>query len=148
MKSLARGLVWWPGIDKEIEKAAQSCKGCQESKQGPKLTQLHPWELPDGPWRRIHLDFAGPVEGKMLLIVVDAYSKWPEVVIMEDTTAESTVEEVRTMFSRWGLPAQMVTDNGCDGCRHQEQFNSIRMRGLRYKLRVILQFSQLELSEC
>ena len=30
---------------------------------------------------------------------------------MEDTTAESTVEEVRTLFSRWGLPAQMVTDN-------------------------------------
>ena len=112
MKSLARGLVWWPGIDKEIEKAAQSCKGCQESKQGPKLTQLHPWELPDGPWRRIHLDFAGPVEGKMLLIVVDAYSKWPEVVIMEGFTAESTVEEVRTLFSRWGLPVQMVTDNG------------------------------------
>ena len=112
MKSLARGLVWWPGINKEIEKVAQSCKGCRESKQSPKLTLLHPWELLDGPWRRIYIDFAGPVEGMMLLIVVDAYSKWPEVVIMEDTTAESKVEEVRTVFSWWGLPAQMVTEDG------------------------------------
>ena len=114
MKSLARGLVWWPGIDKEIEKAAQLCKGCHAGVQArPQVnTSGSSWELPDGPWRRIHLDFAGPVEGKMLLIVVDAYSKWPEVVIMEDTTAELTVEEVRTLFSRWGLPAQMVTDNG------------------------------------
>eukprot|EP00731_Ephydatia_muelleri_P001201 Em0001g1201a len=59
--------------------------------QGCLLTPLHPWEFPGYPWRRIHLDFAGPIEGKMLLVIVDAYSKWPEVVVMEEVTAERTV---------------------------------------------------------
>lgn len=80
--------------------------------QDPKETTLHPWELPDGLWRRIHLDFTGPVEGKMLLIVMDAFSKWPEVVLMKDTTAESMIEGIRTLFARWGLPVQIATDNG------------------------------------
>eukprot|EP00731_Ephydatia_muelleri_P020855 Em0013g582a len=112
MKSLARSTVWWPGLDTEIENITRACRGCQEAKQDPKLTPLHPWELPEGPWKRIHIDFAGPVEGKMLLVAIDAYSKWPEVVVMGDTSAESTVEEVRALFARWGIPSQVVTDNG------------------------------------
>ena len=112
MKSLARNHLWWPGIDREIEEVTRSCEGCQQMKRNPKLTPLHPWEFPGGPWRRIHLDFAGPIEGKMLLVIVDAYSKWPEVVVMEEVTAERTVEELRNTLARWGLPLQIVTDNG------------------------------------
>ena len=112
MKSVARNHLWWPGIDREIEEVTRSCEGCQQMKRNPKLTPLHPWEFPGGPWRRIHLDFAGPIEGKMLLVIVDAYSKWPEVVVMEEVTAERTVEELRNTLARWGLPLQIVTDNG------------------------------------
>ena len=46
------------------------------------------------------------------MCVVDAYSKWPEVVLMEKTTAESTIEELRLLFARWGIPVQIVIDNG------------------------------------
>ena len=99
-------------MDKEIEEVTLSCAGCQEMKRTPKLTPLHRWEFPGGPWRRIHVDLAGPIEGKMLLVVVDAYSKWPEVAVMEETTAERTVEELRDRIARWGLPLQIVTDNG------------------------------------
>ena len=41
-----------------------------------KLTPLHPWEFPDGPWRRIHVEFEGPFQGKNFLVIVNAYSKW------------------------------------------------------------------------
>ena len=81
-------------------------------KGDPKLTPLHPWEFPEGPWRRIHVDFAGPYQGKNFLIVVDAYSKWPEVVAMDETTTDKTVDELRAIFARWGIPMQMVTNNG------------------------------------
>ena len=33
MKVLARGHVWWPGMDDEIEKVAKSCEACLEAKQ-------------------------------------------------------------------------------------------------------------------
>ena len=48
----------------------------------------------------------------MYLIAVDAFSKWPEVVIMDTTTASKTIDALRDMFARWGLPHQLVTDNG------------------------------------
>lgn len=47
----------------------------------------------------------------MWLIIVDAFSKWPEVIQMTTTTAEKTVEVLRSLFSRYGLPKAMVTDN-------------------------------------
>ena len=100
----------WPA--KEIECVTQRCRGGQMMKGDPKLTPLHPWEFPEGPWRRIHVDFAGPFQGKSFLIVVDAYSKWPEVVAMNETTTDKTVDELCAIFARWGIPLQMVTDNG------------------------------------
>ena len=29
MKSLARGLVWWPGMHQEIENMVKQCSDCQ-----------------------------------------------------------------------------------------------------------------------
>ena len=48
----------------------------------------------------------------MFLIVVDAHSKWPKVVEMMSTTAERTVEALRSIFTAHGLPEQLVSDNG------------------------------------
>ena len=49
----------------------------------------------------------------MWLIVMDAASKWPEVIKMNNkTTAEHTIDISRTLFSRLGLPNQIVSDNG------------------------------------
>ena len=48
----------------------------------------------------------------MFLVVVDAFSKWPEVVVMKDSDALHTIEALREIFSRWGIPRQLVTDNG------------------------------------
>ena len=112
MKSLARCHIWWPGIDKGIEEITRSCEGCLLMKRNPKLTPVHPWEFPEGPWQRVQIKFAGPFEGRMFLVAVDAYSKWPEVMIMERTTTTQTIDHLRNLFARWGIPQQVVSDNG------------------------------------
>lgn len=48
----------------------------------------------------------------MFLVVVDAHGKWPEVSIMSSTTTEKTIERLGEMFSRFGFPEQLVSDNG------------------------------------
>ena len=48
----------------------------------------------------------------MFLISVDAHSKWPEVVEMSNTSAQKTIDELRKLFAVYGLPEQIVTDNG------------------------------------
>lgn len=112
VKSLARNYVWWPKIDQEIEKLIKRCAGCQQNRNIPPEAPIHPWEYPDKPWKRIHVDFAGPFLDSMFLIIVDSYSKWPVVKQMRKTTATQTIEVMRAVFSEYGIPAQIVSDNG------------------------------------
>lgn len=112
MKAISRGYVWWPSLDEEIQKRVESCITCQVSRKMPPEAPLSLWEWPDRPWSRIHLDFAGPFMGKMFLIVVDAHTKWLEVEIMQSITSDVTIEKLRQMFARFGLPETIVSDNG------------------------------------
>ncbi|XP_058445441.1 uncharacterized protein K02A2.6-like [Malaya genurostris] len=112
MKGLARSFVYWPGIDADIEKVAKSCSECaRHSHALPKFSEHH-WLYPNGPWERIHLDYAGPVAGSMLFIVVDAYSKWLEVKITNTTTTVATIRIMDELFSSYGVPVTVVSDNG------------------------------------
>ena len=112
MKALARGYIWWPKIDVDFENVTKSCDKCLQARSNPKPVPLHPWERPGRAWERVHIDFAGPFMNDMFLIVVDAYSKWPEVVRMNTTTSSATINVLRTIFSRYGYPEQLVSDNG------------------------------------
>ena len=112
MKGLSRSYVWWPKIDSDIEKTVSTCLVCQKIRSEPVQAPVHPWTFPSKPWSRIHIDFAGPISGTTYLVVVDAYSKFPEVVKMTSTTSTATVNALRDIFSRYGLPEIMVFDNG------------------------------------
>ena len=88
---------------------------------------MHPWEWPSLPWQRIHIDFAGLFLNSMLLVVVDAHSRWLEIKRMNTTTSAKTIEALQNLFARYVVPAQLVSDNGPEefeqflkrnGCKH------------------------------
>ena len=56
MKGLARSFVWWPGMDTELEGKVKSCVSCQQNQKTPEIAPLHPWEWPERPWSRLHID--------------------------------------------------------------------------------------------
>ena len=124
MKSIARNYVWWPNLDHCLEKVAKNCLACQQIKNVPAVAPLQPWVWPSKPWQRIHIDFAGLLKGKMYLIVVDAYSKWPEVTVMNSTSAAPTIQALRNLFTRFvsyscGCPLQLAR-----GDRNEKHFCS------------------------
>ena len=112
MKGRASSYVWWPGIDKVLEDRVKSCSKCQQQQKLPASSTLHPWDWPDRPWVRLHADYAGPIDGKMVLVVVDAHSKWVEAFVVSSGTSSATIERLRSVFARFGLPEILVTDNG------------------------------------
>ena len=114
MKAVAHSYLWWPGLDKELEECAQRCNACQAVKNAPAVAPLHPWLWPAKPWQRVTVDLhvAGPFMGKTFLVIVNAYSKWPEVVPMTSTDTSKTISELRMIFAVHGLPEQLVTDKG------------------------------------
>ena len=77
MKSLVRSHVWWPGIDSDIEQMAKGCLWCQSVQKVPAQAPLHPWEWPSKHWQRVHVDYAGPFQGTMILIIIDAHRNGP-----------------------------------------------------------------------
>ena len=111
MKSLARTVVWWPKLDNEIEIMVHSCAKCQEQQGDPPTLPLIPWNWPTRPWSRLHIDYLGPFLGHMWLLIVDAHSKWLEVFQMDSTTSSATIQCLRDVFSRFGLPDRIVSDN-------------------------------------
>ena len=111
MKELARGYFWWPGLDSDIESLSKSCSTCLENRNMPPKSPLHPWDWPNIPWYRIHVDYAGPMNGMYYLVVVDAHSKWVEIFPTSTINSNTTISILRSCFARLGLPVVLVSDN-------------------------------------
>jgi hypothetical protein len=114
MKGLARGYVWWPSIDEELEKCVKCCETCQENRKSPPVAPMHAWSWPDKPWARVHIDYAGPFMGKMFLLLIDAHSKWLEVHMTTSSTSATTIALMRKTFASLGLPEVIVSDNAAN----------------------------------
>lgn len=111
-KLLARSKVFWPQIDKDIERTVKTCQNCAKAGNSPIKCTLQPWPSPKGPWSRIHIDYAGPIDGFWYLVMVDAYSKWPEIFKTVSTTTSKTTELIDEAFTRNGNCDVIVSDNG------------------------------------
>lgn len=109
-KELARSYVWWPSID--LEAHLKQCKPCQEQRNVPNNAPLHPWSWPTAPWKRVHIDLAGPFRQRMFLVVVDAHSRWPEVCVRKNSASKEAIACLRDMFARLGYPDTIALDNG------------------------------------
>ncbi|XP_031338384.1 uncharacterized protein K02A2.6-like isoform X5 [Photinus pyralis] len=112
MKSIARGYFWFPKLDEEIEKMGKSCLPCLKTMDNPQKSIPTPWNRTERPWQRIHMDFCGPINNVYYLIIIDSYSKWPEIFKMKNITTEMTIDKLRDTFCRWGIPDCVVSDNG------------------------------------
>ena len=110
-KSLMCSCVHWPNMDKDIENAVKSCKGCAlEAKAIP--IKFNPWPKKDLLWPRVHIDFTGPHEGYYNLIVVDSFLKWPEVYRYKNPTTEITIKFLHELFTRLGVVDTLMSNNG------------------------------------
>ncbi|XP_011869174.1 PREDICTED: uncharacterized protein K02A2.6-like [Vollenhovia emeryi] len=112
MKQLSLNFCWWPKIDKDIENVTKNCETCMRFSNNPDRKIKHHWETASGPFERVHVDFAGPFMGHMFFVLVDAYTKWPEVHIVNNMSVQSTIEKCREIFTTFGLPQTLVSDNG------------------------------------
>ncbi|XP_018403549.1 PREDICTED: uncharacterized protein K02A2.6-like [Cyphomyrmex costatus] len=130
MMSLASNHVWWPGIHRDIRLFVKSCTSCAVSHDN--AAPLHPWSFSEKPWQHLHIDLAGPILNSMWLIIVDAYSKWPEIYNLEnDTSSAHVIQCIRESIARYGTPDTIVSDNGPQFLsREFEEF--CKSNGIRY----------------
>lgn len=111
MKMLARSYLWWNNCDIDIENFVKSCDVCQQTQSVKKEVVETKWKETSFPFERVHIDFFD-FAGKKFLLLVDAFSKYCEVKIMSSTIAEKVNEKLLEIFSIFGYPKQIVSDNG------------------------------------
>ena len=132
-KALLRSKVWFPGVDAAVEEAVRSCIPCQANSTRRDTQPLAMSTLPRGPWLEISIDFCGPLPtGEYLMVMVDAFSRFPVVEVVRSTSAETVIPVVDDVFSLLGYPDVVKSDNGPPFSGHAWQSylqeNSVRHR--------------------
>lgn len=113
MKAIARSYMYWPNIDRDLEHQVHACSPCQQGQAKPAKVPLNHWPVPERPWATLHADFAGPLkDGKMILVLVDAYSRFIDAFVCNSSTSETTIQKFRQSFATHGLCDTLITDNG------------------------------------
>ncbi|KAL3211865.1 hypothetical protein MRX96_036235 [Rhipicephalus microplus] len=75
MKSIARTLIWYPGLDSDIERLVKSCDVCAQASVMLPAQVPASWPATEESWSHLHADFTGPVDGHMVLVIVDSETK-------------------------------------------------------------------------
>jgi len=106
-------------IDRDARAHVRGCETCMRFKQnqiqmaGKMLTQV-----PEEPWATVCANFVAPLPrsqhgNQMLLVLLDRFSKWTELVPLRSATAESLKKAFRErIIARYGVPKIAITDNG------------------------------------
>lgn len=101
-----------------VKEKVDNCLACQAATTQGTCNQSCPeplkmMQLTRGRWKEVAIDFTGPFpSGDYLLVVIDEYSRFPEVEIVTSTSARAVIPKLNAIFSRQGIPDVLKSDNG------------------------------------
>ena len=107
-ENLARSEVWWPKIGADLEQKVMKCEKCQVNKKKQPYLRY----IPGSGLSNLGRAFTSTMQdqGKLFLyyLVVDAHSKWIEVVTVPSTSSQATIKALKPMFFlSWVWPSKM-----------------------------------------
>ena len=77
----------------------------------PNKEPLIPTDLPDYLWLKIGTDIF-VMNGANYLVAVDYFSRYFETIKLKSTTLSSVIEALKSIFSRYGIPKTVISNNG------------------------------------
>ena len=109
---------YWPTIYHDISEYYKRCPECQLTKPGRgRKALLIQLPIMGEPFKRIAMDVVGPLpktkQGhRYLLAICDYATRYPEAYPLKKFTAPAVVIELIDLFSRHGIPEEILTDQG------------------------------------
>lgn len=128
----------WPTLFQDARERAKNCDKCQRTRG---ITKRDEMPLNNNQVIEVFevcgIDFMGPFPisfgNEYILVAVDFTSNWVEATPTKSCTANEVVEFLRKIFSRFGIPKAIISDNGT----HFYNFalrSLLRKFGVRHKL--------------
>ena len=118
MMELLKRMYWWPELKEDVKKYVQECFKCQQNKiqHQKKVGELHPLEIPQGPWQEISIDIIGPLpksnEMDAIVVIIDRFTK---IIWLKATTTNVSLEEIAKIYRDdiWklhGIPRKILSN--------------------------------------
>ena len=112
-KMLLREKVWFPNLDKRVHHIVSTCIPCAATVLTPNHQPLRMSPLPETVFKQISCDFCGPLPtGEMLMVVIDDYSRYPAIEIINSTSSNTVISALDRVLSMFPIPEVVKTDNG------------------------------------
>ena len=110
----AKETAYWPGINEQLEQLILNCQLClkysrSKDKNTPNTALGH--EIPSVPWNKATTDIIH-FKSKSYLLVVHYTNRFPIVRELKSMSAQHITEHFRLIFSEYGWPDTLVSDNG------------------------------------
>ena len=130
---------FWPSMSREVAEYCRSCEACQKcSHRKPPRVPMIPLPTVDVPFSRVAMDLIGPLPrsragNRYVLVLCDYATRYPEAVPMKNIDAENVAEELVQIFSRVGLPQEILTDQGANFTSRllRELYRLLRVQAIR-----------------
>ena len=111
--ALLREKVWFPRIQAQVEETIKNCQDCQVATPSNNREPLQMSPLPTAPWVELSADFGQiTADGTYALVVQDEYSRYIVVDTLTSLTARAVIPKFDKIFSEFGVPEVLKTDNG------------------------------------
>ena len=107
----ARGTMYWPNINTDIENMVANCTECQIYCNKLEKETLLQHTVPEKPWTKVATDLFHCFN-QNYLILVDYTLKYFEVCQLQNLTSEEVITKMKSSFLRFGIPEEIVSDNG------------------------------------
>jgi len=118
MLELIKKTYWWLGLKKDIKKYIQECFKYQQNKvqHQRKAGELHPLEIPEGPWQEISIDIIGPLPKSngmdAIVVIVNRFTK---MIRLKATTMNISLEGIAKIYRDkiWklhGIPRKILSN--------------------------------------
>ena len=119
-KVRARAVMFWPGLSRDIDNVVSRCSVCLQFRSANAKEPLLPHTVPEGPYQKVAMDIL-TFKGVEFLLIVDYYSKYPELCRLgQQKNASVVISHVKSVFARHGIPEEVIADN--------MPFNSVKFR--------------------
>ena len=110
-KQIAKDVVYWPGLQKQIEEMIHSCDTCLKFQNQQQKEPMLSYPKPERPWQTIGSDLF-EFDGRKYLLTVDYYSEFFEIDYLSTTTSARVIEICKKQFARYGISDTFISDNG------------------------------------
>ena len=110
---------YWPGVFQDVALHCKTCGPCQKTAGRRPREKVELVNMPQmsRPFQRGAVDMVGPLQrsrkgNRYILVLVDYATRFPEATPLSSTESEKVADALIDMFSRYGIPDELLSDQG------------------------------------